>query len=266
MLIPYTPDPTQNRRPTLTWHAVTGATSYNVQIDTVGNFAAPMISSPTSDTFFTPTINLPMRVIYWRVSSSQSATYSSPDNFTILVDSIPMLVRFNGDTVVTQRPTFNWHPVSGATYYTIQVSLFRTFLPTVISTPTSDTFYTPLINLNINTLYFWRVSCSRNDNLYSARDSVFVGTPVGAENAGPELQPLFLRAAPNPFSGVTTVTLTGAGQGQVSLQVLDVSGRVVKMLALDNARATLKMQQSGIYLIRAKVGSKTLTERILMLK
>ncbi|OGJ89408.1 MAG: hypothetical protein A2350_00065 [Candidatus Raymondbacteria bacterium RifOxyB12_full_50_8] len=282
VLIAYEPDPTQDRRPTLTWHAVAGAASYTIEIDTLGNFAAPFITSPTNDTAYTPLVNLPTRTIYWRVASDLSATYSSADNFTILPDSIPLLVRFNGDTVDTLRPTFVWHPVSSASYYTIQISRVANFATTVISTPTSDTSYTPLVNLDSNTLFYWRVSSSRNNTLYASRDSVYVttgGPNLALENNLSSAKALTLTVLPNPSTDAVTLTLTGtsASKQALFLSIYDVSGRLLVRLLPEAFHAGYRAHwdgkgtdglpvQSGVYLVRLRIGEKVVNQRVMLIK
>jgi hypothetical protein len=149
----------------------------------------------------------------------------------------------------------------------------------VISTPTSDTSYTPLVNLDSNTLYFWRVSSSRNNAAYSPLDSLFVvKAPSVVAAKQPGIKPLVLQVSPNPFSGAIKVTLnTAASAGTVSLQIFDVSGRLVASLVPTGGNATVSARwdgrdaggvkaRAGIYFLRAKVGSKILNERIHLLR
>ena len=84
--IPYlarmTPDTQYVRRPLFLWYTATGATSYRIQIDTVGTFSNPYISVPVTDTTYSPSADLPFGRIYWRVSASTNLTrYSTPDTF-----------------------------------------------------------------------------------------------------------------------------------------------------------------------------------------
>jgi hypothetical protein len=84
ILIPVFPDTQYIRKPVLRWHPGTGATSYRLQVDTIGNFANPYISVPLSDTVDTPFVDLPYGKICWRVSTnSNSNLYSATDTFWI---------------------------------------------------------------------------------------------------------------------------------------------------------------------------------------
>jgi hypothetical protein len=84
-LMPVTPDTQYVRKPVLRWHPGTGATSYRLQIDTIGDFATPYISVPLSDTVDTPSVDLPYGKICWRVSAnSNPGLYSMTDTFWIV--------------------------------------------------------------------------------------------------------------------------------------------------------------------------------------
>lgn len=88
MLIPMVPDTQVNRKPKLRWHPARGASSYQLQIDTAGDFASPFITYPLRDTFFTPFVNLPLGRIFWRVSADANPDlYSDPDTFLIIASS-----------------------------------------------------------------------------------------------------------------------------------------------------------------------------------
>jgi hypothetical protein len=55
------------------------------------------------------------------------------------------------------QPTFTWRAVTGTTQYLIQISKYSSFSVMVVDTRTSDTSYTPILPLAINTRYFWRI-------------------------------------------------------------------------------------------------------------
>ena len=114
VIIPYQPNVTQERRPVLCWHPVSGATTYTFVIDDNADFSSPISSFPLSDTSFKLLADLPFGAIYWKVKSNLVDIWSAVDKFTVLPDSIPDLIRYNGDSVSTKRPVFAWHPVTHA--------------------------------------------------------------------------------------------------------------------------------------------------------
>ena len=83
---------------------------------------------------------------------------------------------------------------------------------------------------------------------------------------------------PNPFNPSTTVSFTLPERTQVNLSVFDLSGRLVKTLLDTNMSEGFKEVQwnglnnkgsaaaSGIYLIRLKAGTKSLTRKMILLR
>jgi hypothetical protein len=83
VLIPYTPDPTYERKPTLQWHPVQDAFNYTIQISSAGDFTHAFLTDGVVDTFYSPTIDLPIGKIYWHVKSNVSELFSTTDTFII---------------------------------------------------------------------------------------------------------------------------------------------------------------------------------------
>jgi hypothetical protein len=262
IIIAYTPDPTKETRPTLVWHAVSGASSYDIIIDDDPDPANPIVSESVSDTFYTPTADLPTGTIYWRVRSDLSNTYSEVDDFTILSDSIPLLYTFDGDSVADPRPIFRWEPVNNATYYRIQISTDPQFRGSTIRTPTSDTTYTPLIDLAEDT-YYWRVSSDLDLALYSEVDSLMIVAGPGVEGKISKLSAPYLSVHPNPFKSVVYIHHNIAGN--VELSVYDISGKLVKRLQqpLWTGKGSTGMPvASGKYYIAVKSKKQTLLKEV----
>jgi hypothetical protein len=83
---------------------------------------------------------------------------------------------------------------------------------------------------------------------------------------------------PNPFNPSTTISFSLAEKGQVSLQIFDVSGRLVKTLIqreLSAGEHSLRWDgtgrdgeevTSGVYFCRMKAGGYTATRRLVLLR
>ena len=107
----------------------------------------------------------------------------------------------------------------------------------------------------------------------TATDSVAVTGITSAENAdeipdSPELSSNF----PNPFYGVTSIQFKLPDPAEVNLQVIDVLGRSVGTLVNGLVNAGIHDVQfdasglpSGVYLIRLRAGSTTMTRKMLRL-
>ncbi len=112
VLTAYTPDPTNDKTPTLSWSAVTGAANYHIQISENAGFTAPLTADKyVSNTSYTHASDLTVDIdkdIYWRVSSidgaSNESAFSGPDSFRLDVTApaqIIDLVASHADTNVT---------------------------------------------------------------------------------------------------------------------------------------------------------------------
>lgn len=170
--IPVEPDPTTNTKPLFRWHAVKGAAHYRLLVSNSSDFSNPLVAIPLADTAFTPGVELPLGRIFWKVKSDLSESYSSMQSFAIAPATIPLLVRFDGKEVDTDRPVFRWHPVAGATEYRIEV-YERSRSETVLAIDVPDTTFTPFVGLDPG-LHHWRVKSNVDSHRYSAWDSLFV--------------------------------------------------------------------------------------------
>ncbi len=77
-----------------------------------------------------------------------------------------------------------------------------------------------------------------------------------------------LAVVPNPFDGITTVTLTVAEPGDAVFEIMDLSGRVVDMLHMMSLHAgthTLRVSIAapGVYLLVARIGGRTLSQKMM---
>jgi hypothetical protein len=58
-------------RPAFNWQAVTGASSYTIQVSRYSNFSSNLVNANTSALTYTPVINLPRGItLYWRVRAN----------------------------------------------------------------------------------------------------------------------------------------------------------------------------------------------------
>jgi parallel beta-helix repeat protein len=168
-LIPIEPPLIRDTRPELRWHPATGQNEYTIQIDTSSAFSSLIVALALADTSFKPLTGLPCHTIYWRVKGNSANIWSLHSSFTIASDTIPFMVRFNGDSVTTARPTLRWNAVAGASNYTVYYADNAAFdNPGVI--PVSDTSFTPLSDL-AQGVWYWKVSSSRAPLVFPVPDS-----------------------------------------------------------------------------------------------
>lgn len=248
LLIHYSPDPTHNRKPVLLWHRVTGSTAYTVQISSAPGFASPFISDAVSDTVYAVSVNLPLSTIYWRVKSSLNIQYSPPDTFVVLNDSIPLLIPMAPDTQNNRRPSFRWYKAIGASSYRIQIDTIGTFANPFISTPVTDTIYTPLANLPTGRI-FWRVSSNTIQDRYSPPDTfqIMTGTSVNSQ------------------------LLIGITAKMANIQLFTLDGRLLENMTITKERQLTglfdhKKYRPGVYICRVVYGKSDIQTKKIMIK
>jgi hypothetical protein len=255
VLIPCEPKVTLNLRPSFAWHKVTGAAVYTLAVATDLAFANIVLQTPLSDTSYASLANMPLGTIFWRVKSDLNTRWSPYDKFVIQSDTVPYLVRFNGDTVESKRPRFIWNKVAKATAYRVEIASSQTFTPNLVSTLCQDTFFLPLVDMTQGT-YFWHVSCDRNYEIYCAPDSLAVGSSVHIIGTGRAVRQ-------DGFLG-RFASLIGRASG-LELWIYEPNGKRAAVIPSVNLRPgiaeTLKASgvrlPSGVYLAVLKMSGVT---------
>lgn len=263
-LIPYT-EITHETQPTLSWNKISGVANYTIEIDNNIVFSSAS-SIPLNDTAFTPLMPLSIGEIYWRVKSDLIDTWSETEHFTIIPDSIPILVRFKGIRITNRKPTFTWHPVDSAKLYKFILADNSSF-NNAHTSPLEDTCFTLSVNLDYGK-YYWKVSCSRNLDLYSYVDSLIIDsiapithhTEMGGQNISIQKLPTYLH--------INIGTRYG---NALSMNVYSVNGRIIYTQSCLHGCNTLQWQYndncgnpvpSGVYLIAIKTERKLYINKI----
>jgi photosystem II stability/assembly factor-like uncharacterized protein len=159
----------QNTSLTLDWDAVTGATSYDVQVSTSSNFTTTIINQSTTDTYFGVTGLSENTEYFWRVRAEDDDTesdWSAVWSFTTLnpvLDPPDLVSPADNATDQNTSLTLDWDAVTGATSYDVQVSTSSNFTTTIINQSTTDTYF-GVTGLSENTEYFWRVRAEDDDS------------------------------------------------------------------------------------------------------
>ena len=153
--------------PTFTWGASNPeAVSYYLQVSTSKRFTTRVIDqADILETNFTaPTALSPGLRYYWRVRGVNIAgvagKWSSVRYFMTPLSTPVLLTPGDGESLLTDVPTFDWEDVSGATRYIIQIASRSTFSKTVVKKTITSSEYIPTRDLPQNTLLYWRVKAT----------------------------------------------------------------------------------------------------------
>jgi len=173
---------------TLTWNAMSGATSYALQVSTDSTFASTFVSTngiaSTSKaiaglTYWTK--------YYWRInatSGSSTSSWSAVWNFTTILGAPALASPSNGSTNVSTSPTLTWNASTGAASYRIQVSTDSTFSTTTYDASGITGTTQGVTGLLNHTRCFWRVDAS-NGGVTSGWSTVWNFTTVDLPPSAP---------------------------------------------------------------------------------
>jgi len=159
----------QSITPALSWNAVNGATSYNIQVATDNSFLGTSLivnenAGNTTGRQLSGLINL--KTYYWKVAavnqygaSGWSVVYSFTTTGT--APGVPtLLLPGNGTLDQSITPMLSWNSVSNATGYNIQVATDNSFSSLVYNQSGIANTSQQVTGLNNAVTYYWRVSAT----------------------------------------------------------------------------------------------------------
>ncbi|MGH2574999.1 MAG: hypothetical protein ACRDFC_04785, partial [Ignavibacteria bacterium] len=167
----------QTLTPTLDWQDYSNALSYKVQVSTDANYVTNVLID-------TPGISNSQLTVqqgklttntsyYWRVKvflSNDSTQWSDVWRFSVILSppGAPNLISpHNNSTGQSFTPLLDWNDVVNAATYRAQISINSSFAPTLIDSSriSISQFQVPIMILNTNTQYFWRVNASNSNGV-----------------------------------------------------------------------------------------------------
>jgi uncharacterized protein (TIGR02145 family) len=171
--------------PMLVWNASIRATNYTLQVSTNISFSSFVYNQSGLTNTSNQLASLTKSTKYfWRVSTTNNygtSNFSDVWNFT--TGSLPnpptLLTPTDGATDVSLTPTLSWNASSGATSYTLQVSMSNSFSSFVINQSGLTTTSTQITGLIKLSKYFWRV-IAVNSFGNSAESSIWLFTTLGS--------------------------------------------------------------------------------------
>ncbi len=226
---------------------------------------------------------LPEGIQTWWVIAFDRAGNSRQSNqtFLIRVDTTPPLTPVlvspvNGAFLPNPIVTFIWqHTIdnlSGLKEYHIQVANNTNFINS-INTTTPDTSITITLS---DTTNWWRVRAVdsvNNQSEWSNIRSVTVNLGVEEQQESFAMNRLSFKVYPNPAKLLTTIRYSLPAESKISLQLYDISGRLVKTLVDEKKKSGIyninfnsKTLSAGVYFLSLQTNSKRLIERLVVVK
>ena len=159
----------------LSWSPVTGATTYQVQVDDSSSFSSPLFTATTVNTRVVPTKSLPSGDLFWRVRSASGSTtsaWSTADLTQVEISAPETLSPIAGEVLAQPQdpPLLQWSAVQGATSYTVQVDGDAD----MIGAKTYTTKSTSLVDPDPLAAgdWYWTVTASKGSDLNSLPSAV----------------------------------------------------------------------------------------------
>jgi len=184
----------------LSWNAVSGATSYTGQYSTSSDFGTNTEQVTTGTSWDISGLNY-NTTYYWRVKAydgNQYSDWSSTRSFTtkqLTLDAPVLSTPTDNSTNTDISLTLNWGTVTNATGYTLQYTTLSDFsagTETELTSTSAD-----ISALDYNTTYYWRVKAT-NGGVVSDWSSVYSFTTYQ-----PSLDTPTLAAPSDQSTGVT---------------------------------------------------------------
>ncbi len=230
---------TTNTKPTLRWNAVTGASSYEIQIaDSAANLAgSSAVNVP--GTSYTPTTALTnLLTHHWRVravdSEGQFGAWSGASSLRVEWGTVSGLNPANGSDTTNTKPTLRWNAVTGASSYEIQIADSAANLAGSSAVNVPGTSYTPTTALTNLLTHHWRVRAVDSEGQF--------GTWSGASSLRVEWGAV---SGLNPANGSSTMNSTPSlvwnavnGAAKYEVQIADTRADVASTSPITVTTAT----------------------------
>ena len=214
------------------WYTLPGADKYHLQISNEINFQDLVFSQDTIVNNSIPIKELKSQsTFYWRVRGINSDGYgewSEVWTFSTSGNAPVLLSPGNGLENVKIPVTFKWEFFTNSLNYRLQISKDDKFETTTGgSDAVSNTEFTMNTGLEYKTVYYWRVQANLNDGSTSDWSQAWSfttdeGNAVEDNNIIDESG-----SYPNPFKDYTTITFNVNKYSEVSIKIIDMSGKTI---------------------------------------
>jgi M6 family metalloprotease-like protein len=277
--------------PTFSWHPVSGASAYVIQISTDSYYNQNIVNLiDWADTTYTYNNLTPFTTYYWHVAASAPVGISdfTPNrSFTTgqisILPAVPVLQSpANNATNQPMNAALSWNASDYGYFYHYQVATDNFFTHVVAEGDTINALRALLPTLLANTRYYWRVQAGNpaGYSYFTNMRSFTTGNYVTANEE--ETLPVIVNLKqnqPNPFSHNTQieVNLKAAG-APARLTVYNLKGQTVKVLFNGISKAQTnrfdwngtdtngKQVSNGVYYYKLETTGLTETKKMLLIR
>jgi hypothetical protein len=243
---------------TVSWGAVTAASSYDVQYKTVaaGTWTSAGTVNGTSTTITLGTACTQYLVrVRANCSGGSNSAFSSGTQFSGQTTPVQTAMT----NAANNSLKLNWGQISSANKYVQRIRKVGTTTWTFAVVTPGTTVTKVMTGLTAGTTYEAQIQavCSNADS--SAWSNVVTGTTTGVAPAMPtKIEEAFatnVSLYPNPTSDVLNIDLTCTASNMTTIKVLDLSGRLVKQVQVNSIKGdnsfviSFREYTTGIYLL-----------------
>jgi len=248
----------------LSWTAVSGASSYNVQYKTAVSTTWTTLGSYTATSYSLSGLSA-STTYNWQVKASCSTGYSAANSFTTSTAAVTTVCNaptgLTNTNVGSTSATLNWIGSSGATSYSVKYHKVGKNSWTNISgiTATSRT----ITGLTAGSSYEWKVKSDCNVNFSTPLTfTAVVGGMIAMEEGSTTTA---LQLYPNPAQNQIHILVEGWATSETgTADVYTVTGALLKSISVkadDNVLETAGLS-SGVYFVYVrKEGAETAVSR-----
>jgi len=227
--------------PTLSWSAVSFASSYRIQVATDSGFSSVILDQTQTSTSAAPSLAV-STTYYWHVraqNATGNSAYAATRSFTTSPPPAPsspaLTAPANGASDQSITPTLSWSAAATATSYRVQVATDAGF-GAVVYDQSGLTSLSTIPTLSNGTLYHWHVNAS-NAGGTSAYSGTRTFTTIAAVPAAPAA-PTLATPADAAVGQALVPTLTwNASTGATSYRI---------QVATDAGFVTVVVDQAGL--------------------
>jgi hypothetical protein len=263
---------------TLTWVAVAGAVSYNVQYRATG--ATVWITMPTATNAITLSALSPATTYEYQVQvvcASGTSAYSAPATFTTDTPPVvtapcpaPVAALVPATSITGSSATLHWQAVAGAAGYNVRYHIAGSG-PWITAGTTGTTL--AVSGLVPNATYEFQVQavCATSGTSVYNGSSLFVTTSTASIATVTQNDAGSLWVFPNPATDDVTLQYHLSGTSRVTMSLYDVVGREVQQIATNEPQQAgmhsykISIAVPGIYFVKLSVGGPVVTARVVKL-
>ncbi len=267
--------PDQGIKVLFKWKKITGAASYDIQIDMDSSFTDPF--KFLADTCQYNVFNLEFgKQYFWRVRArhdNDTSQWTDIWNFQV-IDKVILSSPDDEATNVNIKPLLKWNKILGVTAYQLQYDKTSSFTePIDIIIPTIDdnnAEYQIDNKLDYLQSYYWRVRAINTIDTTNWSDVWSFETKSASGINDLDFNKYCLNFYPNPSKGDIIIKFDAKESVKTQIRIMDLLGKVVFddkfycAVGQNTKKLDIKDLNNGIYLVKFQIENDIYIDKIIV--